>query len=126
MLHFTKSLAQPQPTFRDKFGKCLMEIIKSRGPLPSEGSEGLRCNLHKAQTNANSMAPVASSSKGQRKPYARPAELSKLSASKTDLGAPSQPGQTSRKGKKAWRKNIDIADIEEGLEQAREEERVTG
>ncbi|KAI7885507.1 tumor suppressor protein Gltscr2 [Lichtheimia hyalospora FSU 10163] len=34
--------------------------------------------------------------------------------------------QTSRKGKKAWRKNIDIASVEEGLESNREEERVRG
>lgn len=31
--------------------------------------------------------------------------------------------QTSRKGKKAWRKNIDIQDVEEHLEQVRSEER---
>ncbi|KAK6204837.1 ribosome biogenesis protein Nop53/GLTSCR2 [Scheffersomyces amazonensis] len=34
--------------------------------------------------------------------------------------------QTSRKGKKAWRKNIDIEDVESGLEQAREEEIIIG
>lgn len=43
-----------------------------------------------------------------------------------NVGAPSQAGQSSRKGKKAWRKNVDIEDIERGLEEAREEERVTG
>ncbi|KAF8893071.1 P60-like protein [Infundibulicybe gibba] len=42
------------------------------------------------------------------------------------LGAPSQHTQTSRKGKRAWRKNIDIGDVEDGLEGLREEERVTG
>lgn len=31
--------------------------------------------------------------------------------------------QPSRKGKKAWRKNIDINDVEEHLEQMRSEER---
>lgn len=30
--------------------------------------------------------------------------------------------QPSRKGKKAWRKNIDIADVEESLEELRKEE----
>jgi hypothetical protein len=43
-----------------------------------------------------------------------------------NIGAPSQAGQSSRKGKKAWRKNVDIVDIERTLEEAREEERVTG
>lgn len=32
--------------------------------------------------------------------------------------------QPSRKGKKAWRKNIDMEPVEEGLESNREEERV--
>jgi nucleolar protein 53 len=31
--------------------------------------------------------------------------------------------QPSRKGKKAWRKNIDITDVEEHLEELRGEER---
>ncbi|KAL1925528.1 uncharacterized protein VTP21DRAFT_411 [Calcarisporiella thermophila] len=34
--------------------------------------------------------------------------------------------QSSRKGKKAWRKNVDIADVEEGLEEKRDEERIVG
>lgn len=34
--------------------------------------------------------------------------------------------QPSRKGKKAWRKNVDIQDIETGLEESREIERLTG
>ena len=34
--------------------------------------------------------------------------------------------QTSRKGKKAWRKNVDITDVEEALEGMRAEERVIG
>lgn len=40
--------------------------------------------------------------------------------------APAQYSQPSRKGKKAWRKNVDIVDVEDGLEQLRDEERVTG
>lgn len=48
------------------------------------------------------------------------------SASGINIGAPSQAGQSSRKGKKSWRKNVDIAEIERGMEDAREEERVTG
>jgi nucleolar protein 53 len=34
---------------------------------------------------------------------------------------PGQPSQKSRKGKKAWRKNVDITQLQDGLEQAREE-----
>ncbi|KAF8624704.1 hypothetical protein AX17_007035 [Amanita inopinata Kibby_2008] len=42
------------------------------------------------------------------------------------LGAPSQFKQTSRKGKKAWRKNVDLEDVEDALEGMRTEERVIG
>ena len=42
------------------------------------------------------------------------------------IGAPAQPNQSSRKGKRAWRKNVNIEDVEEGLEGMRVEERVTG
>jgi nucleolar protein 53 len=42
------------------------------------------------------------------------------------LGAPAQRTQSSRKGKKAWRKNIDIDNVEDGLEEIRAEERVVG
>lgn len=34
--------------------------------------------------------------------------------------------QPSRKGKKAWRKNVDITEIEKTLEGIRDEERITG
>ncbi|KIW98138.1 uncharacterized protein Z519_01722 [Cladophialophora bantiana CBS 173.52] len=37
------------------------------------------------------------------------------------IRAPSQPSQPSRKGKKAWRKNVDISTITSGLETLREE-----
>ena len=46
--------------------------------------------------------------------------------SRSALGAPSQHNQSSRKGKKAWRKNVSIAEVEQGLEGLRQEERVTG
>lgn len=36
-------------------------------------------------------------------------------------GAPQQRNQTSRKGKKSWRKNVNISDVEEGLDQLRDE-----
>jgi len=36
-------------------------------------------------------------------------------------GAPQQHKQTSRKGKKAWRKNVDISDVQDGLEHFRDE-----
>jgi nucleolar protein 53 len=45
---------------------------------------------------------------------------------KSVVGAPSQLSQNARKGKKAWRKNIDIDNVEEGLETIRSEERVLG
>lgn len=37
------------------------------------------------------------------------------------IEAPQQYNQPSRKGKKAWRKHIDLTEIHEGLERAREE-----
>lgn len=43
-----------------------------------------------------------------------------------EIGRPSQSKQPSRKGKKAWRKNINIEDINEGLDTVREIERDTG
>lgn len=36
------------------------------------------------------------------------------------MSAPSQFKQSSRKGKKAWRKNIDISDVEKGLQKAKD------
>ena len=42
------------------------------------------------------------------------------------LGAPSQRNQSSRKGKRAWRKNVDLDEVEEGLEELRAEERASG
>jgi nucleolar protein 53 len=35
--------------------------------------------------------------------------------------APQQHKQPSRKGKKAWRKNVDVTEIQEGLEEVRDE-----
>lgn len=85
--------------------------------------------------------PSKPASSGSSKPYERPTQPTKgkgkskdLSASlpsrvtnkEVNIGAPAQLGQSSRRGKKAWRKNIDITAEEVALEQAREEERVTG
>ncbi|KAF8512198.1 ribosome biogenesis protein Nop53/GLTSCR2 [Gautieria morchelliformis] len=42
------------------------------------------------------------------------------------VGAPSQHSQPSRKGKRAWRKNVDIGEIEAGIDSLRDEERLTG
>ncbi|KAL8671727.1 MAG: hypothetical protein Q9168_003772 [Polycauliona sp. 1 TL-2023] len=39
----------------------------------------------------------------------------------SSVGAPQTHGQRSRKGKKAWRKNVDVSEIQAGLENAREE-----
>lgn len=35
--------------------------------------------------------------------------------------APQQHKQPSRKGKKAWRKNVDVTDVQAGLEDVRQE-----
>lgn len=43
-----------------------------------------------------------------------------------ELNRPATKSQPSRKGKRAWRKNIDLDDIHEGLEEARELERTVG
>ncbi|KAL8775450.1 MAG: hypothetical protein Q9194_003761 [Teloschistes cf. exilis] len=37
------------------------------------------------------------------------------------IGAPQQHSQPSRKGKKAWRKNVDVSEVQQGLENARAE-----
>ncbi|KAN0139189.1 Ribosome biogenesis protein Nop53/GLTSCR2 [Lactarius tabidus] len=50
----------------------------------------------------------------------------KKSTAASTVGAPAQHNQSSRKGKKAWRKNVDIEDLEEKLESLREEERTLG
>lgn len=50
--------------------------------------------------------------------------LKKGSISK--IGAPAQRNQASRKGKKAWRKNVDLEDVDEKIEGLREEERQFG
>lgn len=39
----------------------------------------------------------------------------------SDIGRPQNSGQSSKKGRRAWRKNVDISDIEKGLEEKREE-----
>ncbi|KAH9846077.1 P60-like protein [Lenzites betulinus] len=50
----------------------------------------------------------------------------KKKTSGANNGAPAQRTQTSRKGKRAWRKNVDIEPVEAGLEGLRVEERTTG
>lgn len=47
-------------------------------------------------------------------------------ADDTRRGRPAQYAQASRKGKKAWRKNIDLSATEAALEDAREQERQEG
>jgi len=44
----------------------------------------------------------------------------------SSLGAPQQLKQQSRKGKKAWRKNVDVTEVQEGLDEYREEVRAGG
>ena len=48
------------------------------------------------------------------------------SKGKSAVGAPAQRTQGSRKGKRAWRKNVDLDEVEQGLEEVREEERQFG
>jgi len=50
----------------------------------------------------------------------------KAKSAASATGAPAQYNQSSRKGKKAWRKNIDTDAVEEQLEGARNEERMFG
>ena len=38
------------------------------------------------------------------------------------IDAPKQFAQPSRKGKKAWRKNVDITEVQEGLRSLKDEE----
>ncbi|KAL1948397.1 hypothetical protein VTO73DRAFT_12472 [Trametes versicolor] len=52
--------------------------------------------------------------------------LSKQKAPAASNGAPAQRNQSTRKGKRAWRKNVDIEPVEHGLEGLRAEERTTG
>lgn len=40
----------------------------------------------------------------------------------TSVEAPKQFAQPSRKGKKAWRKNVDVTEVQEGLRSLKEEE----
>jgi hypothetical protein len=55
----------------------------------------------------------------------KPPSTKKLSAASI-VGAPAQHNQPSRKGKRAWRKNVDIEDLERKLDGLREEERAFG
>lgn len=43
-----------------------------------------------------------------------------------EINRPAQKKQTSRKGKRAWRKNIDLDDVTQGLEESRAFERAIG
>ncbi|CAE6440221.1 unnamed protein product [Rhizoctonia solani] len=52
--------------------------------------------------------------------------VNRVNKLKSRYGAPSQPSQSTRKGKKAWRKNVDIEEVEDHLEGLRDEERETG
>lgn len=40
----------------------------------------------------------------------------------TKMDAPQQFKQPSRKGKKAWRKNVDVTEVQEGLRLLKDEE----
>ncbi|CAE6453815.1 unnamed protein product [Rhizoctonia solani] len=52
--------------------------------------------------------------------------VNRINKVQSRYGAPAQPSQSTRKGKKAWRKNVDIEEVEDRLEGLRDEERETG
>jgi hypothetical protein len=71
------------------------------------------------------MSPTApSTSKAALK--GAPAASKKKKGPGSTVGAPAQRAQSSRKGKRAWRKNVDLDEVEEALEGLRAEERITG
>ena len=117
--------------FGSKCAKISLGRYKKLCP-PLRGFE----QVHHCTTTASTMAPSKHSGSAKAKPYDRPAknkgkakaapaDLPTTLSSSMNIGAPSSK-QPSRKGKKAWRKNVDITAEEVALEQAREEERVTG
>lgn len=58
------------------------------------------------------------------RPFEQPHELQRWKYSRNmadTVTAPAQYKQPSRKGKKAWRKNVDITQIQSGLEDVREQ-----
>jgi nucleolar protein 53 len=59
-------------------------------------------------------------------PAARTQKKQKPTATTSAIGAPAQYAQTNRKGKKAWRKNIDIQNEEAALQRKREVETALG
>jgi len=70
---------------------------------------------------------LTASTKSKNKPAPASAIKPKNKFSTASIvGAPAQHNQGSRKGKRAWRKNVDIEDLEEKLEGLREEERTFG
>ncbi|KAF7973063.1 hypothetical protein HWV62_16242 [Athelia sp. TMB] len=74
---------------------------------------------------------MAADKKSASKKAERPSTMNKTSSAKSvgtasKNGAPAQHTQGSRKGKRAWRKNVDIGEVEIGLEEMRAEERVVG
>jgi nucleolar protein 53 len=69
------------------------------------------------------MAPAKSNRKYASASAVKP---KKKSSAASVVGAPAQHNQSSRKGKKAWRKNVDIEDLEDKLEGLRDEERTFG
>lgn len=74
---------------------------------------------------------MAADKKSASKKAERSSTMNKTSSVKSVAtapknGAPAQHAQGSRKGKRAWRKNVDIGEVEIGLEEMRAEERVVG
>ncbi|KAJ9104245.1 hypothetical protein QFC19_004062 [Naganishia cerealis] len=72
------------------------------------------------------MPAVRSTTTAKSKASAAKGKAKAPVASSSAIGAPAQYNQTNRKGKKAWRKNIDIQPEEQALEKVREIEKVLG
>ncbi|KAG8741803.1 hypothetical protein FRC10_002402 [Ceratobasidium sp. 414] len=52
--------------------------------------------------------------------------VNRVNKLKSRYGAPSRKAQPGRKGKNDWRTHIDLDDVEDALEEQRDEERITG
>lgn len=88
---------------------------------PSSPAVSARSLVHQLDTLSSAFMAATSAKSSKTASAARPKK-----GGASAIGAPAQRTQASRKGKRAWRKNIDIDAVEEGLEEIRAEERVVG
>ncbi|RXW11745.1 hypothetical protein EST38_g14110 [Candolleomyces aberdarensis] len=113
-----------------RFDEILSYHVKLVHAVPT--TEELRKDIDKIVKNVN-ISMAKSSKTTISKPTAATTgaggakkAVAIAKSTKSSIGAPSQHSQSSRKGKKAWRKNVNIEDVEGGLEEMRSEERVVG